>query len=146
MRPNNSYLVWPALAMARASLTHMVSSREKEKTCLVCLEVQLKMITRDLSALKNGTKNKKFPLGGMTESEPANQKREWWCHSNKNKAWWHHQGYKRACHRVFPHSLTSSWGGNISRKESTSHGISKQTRHPVFAQMALRWHLQAARL
>ena len=34
------------------------------------------MMTRDLSALKNGTKIKEFPLGGMTESEPANQKRE----------------------------------------------------------------------
>ena len=34
------------------------------------------MMTRDLSALKNSAKIKKFPLGGMTESEPANQKRE----------------------------------------------------------------------
>ena len=34
------------------------------------------MMTRDLSALKNGTKIRKPPLGGMTESEPANQKRE----------------------------------------------------------------------
>ena len=34
------------------------------------------MMTHDLSALKNDTKNKKFLLGGMTESEPANQKRE----------------------------------------------------------------------
>ena len=34
------------------------------------------MMTHDLSALKNGVKNKKFPLGGITESEPANQKRE----------------------------------------------------------------------
>ena len=34
------------------------------------------MMTRDLSALKNGMKNRKSSLGGMTESEPANQKRE----------------------------------------------------------------------
>ena len=34
------------------------------------------MMTHDLSALKNGVKNKKLPLGGITESEPANQKRE----------------------------------------------------------------------
>ena len=34
------------------------------------------MKTRDLSALKNGTKIRKSPLGGMTESEPTNQKRE----------------------------------------------------------------------
>ena len=34
------------------------------------------MMTCDLSALKNGMKIKKFPLAGMTESEPANQKRE----------------------------------------------------------------------
>ena len=42
----------------------------------VCLEVQLEMMTRDLSALKNGTKNKKFPLGGMTESEPARREND----------------------------------------------------------------------
>ena len=34
------------------------------------------MMTHDLSALKDGMKIKKFLLGGMTESEPANQKRE----------------------------------------------------------------------
>ena len=34
------------------------------------------MMTHDLSALKNGMKIKEFLLGGMTESEPANQKRE----------------------------------------------------------------------
>ena len=33
-------------------------------------------MTHDLSALKNGMKIKEFPLGGVTESEPANQKRE----------------------------------------------------------------------
>ena len=98
---------------------------EKKKTRLVCLRVQLEMMTCDLSALKNGAKNRKSPLGGVTESEPVNQKREWWCHRNENKAWWCHQGYKRACHSVFPHSLASSRGGNISRKESMSHGISK---------------------
>ena len=62
-----------ALVMARASSIHMVSNREKEKKCL---RVQLKMMTCDLSALKNGTKIRKSPLGAMTESEPANQKRE----------------------------------------------------------------------
>ena len=62
--------------MARASPTHMVSSREKGKARLVCLRVQLEMMTHDLSALKSGMKIRKFPLGGMTESEPANQKRE----------------------------------------------------------------------
>ena len=50
--------------------------RRKRKARLVCLRVQLEMMTRDLSALKNGMKIKEFPLGGMTESEPANQKRE----------------------------------------------------------------------
>ena len=34
------------------------------------------MMAHDLSALRNGAKNKKFSLGGVTESEPANQKRE----------------------------------------------------------------------
>ena len=34
------------------------------------------MMTHDLSALKNGMKIRKSLLGGMTESEPANQKRE----------------------------------------------------------------------
>ena len=34
------------------------------------------MMTRDLSALKNGAKIRKSPPGGMTESELANQKRE----------------------------------------------------------------------
>ena len=34
------------------------------------------MMTHDLSAPKNGAKIKEFLLGGMTESEPANQKRE----------------------------------------------------------------------
>ena len=48
----------------------------KRKARVVCLRVQLKMITRDLSALKNGTKIRKSLLGGVTESEPANQKRE----------------------------------------------------------------------
>ena len=49
---------------------------EKKKTHLVCLRVQLKMMTHDLSALKNGMKIRKSPLGRMTESEPANKKRE----------------------------------------------------------------------
>ena len=34
------------------------------------------MMTCDLSALKNGMKIRKFLLGGMTESEPANKKIE----------------------------------------------------------------------
>ena len=34
------------------------------------------MMTHDLSALKNGMKIRKSPLGGVTESELANQKRE----------------------------------------------------------------------
>ena len=34
------------------------------------------MMTRDLSVLKNGVKISKSPLGRMTESEPAIQKRE----------------------------------------------------------------------
>ena len=50
--------------------------QRKRKAHLVCLRVQLEMMTRDLSALKNGAKIRKSPLGGMTESEPANQKRE----------------------------------------------------------------------
>ena len=50
--------------------------QRKRKTHLLCLEVQLEMMTRDLFALKNGVKCKKFPLGGVTESEPANHKRE----------------------------------------------------------------------
>ena len=144
--PNSSYLVWPALATARASSTHMVSSREKEMVHLVCLRAQLKMMTRDLPVLKMAKKIKEFPLGGVTESEPANQKRGWWCHGNKNKARWHHQGYIKACHCIFPHSLASSQGGNISKKESTSHGIGKQTHYHIFTYTALRWNLRAARL
>ena len=34
------------------------------------------MMTHDLSALKNGAEIRKSPLDGVTESEPANQKRE----------------------------------------------------------------------
>ena len=56
------------------------------------------------------------------------------------------KGKKRACHHVFPHSLASSRGGNIYKKESTSHGIGKQTHYRIFAWTALRWNLQAARL
>ena len=33
----------------------------------MCLKVQLKMMTHDLSALKNGVKNKKFPLCDVWE-------------------------------------------------------------------------------
>ena len=50
--------------------------QRKRKAHLVCLRVQIKMMTRDLSALKNGAKIRKSLLGGVTESEPANQKRE----------------------------------------------------------------------
>ena len=50
--------------------------QRKRKAHLVCLRVQLKMMTHDLSALKNGMKIKEFLLGGVTESELANQKRE----------------------------------------------------------------------
>ena len=106
--------------------------QRKRKARLVCLRVQLEMITHDLSALKNGAKIKKFPLGGVTESEPANQKREQWCHRNENKAWWRHQWYIRACYHVFPHSLASSRGGNIYRKESMSHGVGRLTRYHIF--------------
>ena len=35
------------------------------------------MITCDLFALKNGTKIKKSPAGGMTGNESANEKTEW---------------------------------------------------------------------
>ena len=55
--------------------SHIWCPAEKEKTRLVCLRVQLEMMTCDLSALKNGAKIRKSPLGGMTENEPANQKR-----------------------------------------------------------------------
>ena len=34
------------------------------------------MMTCDLSALKNGMKIRKFLLGGMTESEPEEEKRK----------------------------------------------------------------------
>ena len=112
--------------------TYGVQQR-KGKARLVCLRVEPEMMTCDLSTLKNGVKIREFLLGGMTESEPANQKREWWCHGNKNEAWWCHQEYIRACHCVFPHSLASSWGGNIYKKESMSHGIGKQTRYHIFA-------------
>ena len=61
--------------MARVNSTYMVSSGEKEKARLVCLRVQLEMMTCDLPALKMVQKIKEFPLGGVTESEPANQKR-----------------------------------------------------------------------
>ena len=61
--------------MARASSMHMVSSGEEENTSCVS-ESSARMMTCDLSALKNGMKIRKSPLGGMTESEPANQKRE----------------------------------------------------------------------
>ena len=56
MRPNSSYLVSPALAMASASSTHMVSSREEKETRSAGLKVLLEVMTCDLSALKNGTK------------------------------------------------------------------------------------------
>ena len=80
--------------------------QRKRKACLVCLRVQLEMMTRDRSTLKNGTKIRKSLLGGMTESEPVNQKRERWCHRNENEAWWCHQGYKKGlspCFSSFPH-------------------------------------------
>ena len=61
---------------ARASSMHKVSSKEKKKTRPIGLKVQSEVMTHDLFALKNGTKLRKFPLGGVTESESANQRRE----------------------------------------------------------------------
>ena len=78
IRPNSSYLVWLVLVMARASSTHM---EEKHVLCIWRFNSKWWLMT-----FKTGTKNKKFSLGGMTESEPANQKREWWCHRNENEA------------------------------------------------------------
>ena len=52
---------------------HMVSSGERENTsCMSGSSTR----NDDFSALKNGAKIRKCPLGGVTKSEPANQKRE----------------------------------------------------------------------
>ena len=48
-----------------------------EKAGPLSMGVRLEMITCDLFALKNCTKIKKSPAGGMTGNELANQKREW---------------------------------------------------------------------
>ena len=67
---SDQHLRWPGQARC------IWCSVEKKKTHLVCLRGQLEMMTHDLSALKNGMKIRKSPIGGVTESEPTNQKRE----------------------------------------------------------------------